>query len=120
MKIFHPGNHKFATLHMPAKLPDSGSSAGLFYVAAVDSLDEFFPIWCLYLSKCFHLNFLSDFFFTLCILQTHSVIKNPIGRPVAKSLEVPNWHWLISSPMGALEYKHMSLNGGECYAGLCM
>ena len=27
-----------------------------------------------------------------------------IESPITKSLETPNWHWLISFPMGALDY----------------
>ena len=27
-----------------------------------------------------------------------------IECPVTKKLETPNWHWLISFPIGALEY----------------
>ena len=41
-------------------------------------------------------------------------VRAHIGCLVAKSLEVPRWHWLISSPMGALVYN----SNNSCFVGL--
>ena len=46
-------------------------------------------------SQCHHAMALAVFFCPTQKVRVH------IGRSVTKSLEAPNWHWLISSPMGA-------------------
>ena len=37
----------------------------------------------------------------MVVFLSRPKVRVHIERPVTKSLEAPNWHWLISSPMGA-------------------
>ena len=45
------------------------------------------------LSKCFHLSFLSDFFFTLCILKNHSSSLSAIFALPGFSQEIKNTYY---------------------------